>query len=188
MRRFVLGLVLLFALGDSCAPSPGVVGVQDYGQVTGRVLDAMTNRPLPNALVSVGSLYTASADARGAFVLGKVPAGDQTVTARAPGYSYGTGDVTVLKDRIVSVGYVRLVPVIHPEGQATLPPPATPSPQPSATAPATEAPAPGIAPTPGGAPVVSTPTPGPAPTATAPATPPTAQPSPTGANEGRTPN
>ena len=171
MRRFVLGLVLLFALGDSCAPSPGVVGVQDYGQVTGRVLDAMTNRPLPNALVSVGSLYTASADARGAFVLGKVPAGDQTVTARAPGYSYGTGDVTVLKDRIVSVG-IRPAGPGHPPRRASHPP-ASGDAEPATICDraATEAPAPGIAPTPGGAPVVSTPTPGPAPTATAPANP-----------------
>ncbi|HEY1653965.1 MAG TPA: carboxypeptidase regulatory-like domain-containing protein [Candidatus Tumulicola sp.] len=183
MRRFVLGLVLLFALGDSCAPSPGVVGVQDYGQVTGRVLDAMTNRPIPNALVSVGSLYTASADARGAFLLTKVPAGDQTVTARSPGYTYGTGDVTVLKDHAVSVGYVRLVPVIHPAGLPTLPPPSTPSPPPAAnlgaspspTASPTSEPAPGIAPTPGGAPVVPTSTPEPTPSGPTPtASPPSA--------------
>lgn len=162
MRHAVLGMIILFALGDACAPTPGVVGVQDYGQVTGRVLDAMTNRPISNALVSVGSLYTASADARGAFLLEKVPAGDQTVTARAPGYSTGSGDVTVSKDRTASVGYVRLVPVIHPEGQPTLQPPATPTPQASPTAPATEPPAPGVAPTPGGAPAITaTPTPGP---------------------------
>lgn len=165
-------MVLFFALGDSCSPSPGVVGVQDYGQVTGRVLDAMTNRPIPNALVSVGSLYTAAADARGAFTLSKVPAGDQTVTARAAGYSYATGDVTVLKDKTVSVGYVRLVPLIHPAGQPTLAPPATPTPVPSPspgaspTAPPTQAPAPGVAPTPGGAPVVPPPTPTPLPVVT----------------------
>lgn len=181
MRRAVLGLVLLFALGDSCTPSPGVVGVQDYGQVTGRVLDAMTNRPIPNALVSVGSLYTAAADARGAFTLSKVPAGDQTVTARAAGYTYGTADVTVNKDKTVSAGYVRLVPLIHPAGQPTLAPPPTPSPQPSPspgaspTAPPTSPPAPGIAPTPGGEPVVTPPTPTPLPAASE--SPPTTAPS-----------
>jgi len=154
MRYLVLGMIVLFALGDGCSPAPGVVGVQDYGQVTGRVLDAMTNRPISGALVSVGSLYTTSADARGAFVLEKVPAGDQTVTARAPGYSTAGGDVTILKDHTASVGYLRLVPLVHPEGQSTLAPPSTPSPQPSvtSTAPATQAPAPGVAPTPGSAP------------------------------------
>lgn len=165
-------MVLLFALGDSCSPTPGVVGVQDYGQVTGRVLDAMTNRPIPNALVSVGSLYAASADARGAFTLSKVPAGDQTVTARAPGFGYATADVTVFKDKTVSAGYVRLVPLIHPAGQPTLAPPATPTPEPSPspgaspTAAPTQPPAPGVAPTPGGAPVVSPPTPTPLPAVT----------------------
>lgn len=133
MRYVVLGMIFLFALGDGCSPTPNVVGVQDYGQVTGRVLDAMTNRPIPSALVSVGSLYTTTADPNGAFTLTKVPAGDQTVTARAPGYDYSTADTTVLKDQAVSIGYVRLVPSVHPAGQPTLPPPATPSPAPTAT-------------------------------------------------------
>lgn len=128
MRYAILGMIMLFALGDGCSPSPGVVGVQDYGQVTGRVLDAMTNRPLPGSLVSVGSLYTAAADANGAFTLGKVPAGDQTVTARAAGYDTASADVTIQKDRTASAGYIRLVPLIHPAGQPTLAPPATPAP------------------------------------------------------------
>ena len=44
-------------------------------------------------------------------MLARVPAGDQTVTGRAPGYSTGSADVTVLKDKTVSAGYVRLVPL-----------------------------------------------------------------------------
>jgi|SRR5581483_9757193 len=139
MRYFVLGMVVLFALGDGCSPAPGVVGVQDYGQVVGRVLDAMTNRPIPAAIVSVGSLYTTSADARGEFLLPRVPAGDQTVTARAPGYAPAGGDVTVVKDRTESVGYVRLVPLVHAAGQATLAPPPTPTPAPTPTAEVTPA-------------------------------------------------
>ncbi|HLX26404.1 MAG TPA: carboxypeptidase regulatory-like domain-containing protein [Candidatus Cybelea sp.] len=147
MRYAVLGMLLLFALGDGCSPTPGVVGVQDYGQVTGRVLDAMTNRPIPNALVSVGSLYTGATDPTGAFTLGKVPAGDQTVTARAPGYNTVTAPATVAKDQTASVGYMRLVPTIVPEGQPTLPPPptpspATPSPSPSPAESASASPAP----------------------------------------------
>ena len=144
-------MILLFAMGDGCSPSAGVVGVQDYGQVTGRVLDAMTNLPIPSALVAVGSLYTTDADAKGAFTLLRVPTGDQTVTARAPGYITASADVTVKKDRGVSVGYVRLVPTIHPEGQPTLSPPATPtppppSPLPSASGSATPAPGASAAP------------------------------------------
>jgi hypothetical protein len=172
MRYFVLGALLLFSLGDGCSSSPGVVGVQDYGQVTGRVLDAMTNRPIPAALVSVGSLYTASADARGAFTLMKVPAGDQTVTARAAGYTPATADVTVDKDKTASIGYIRLVPLIHPAGIPTLAPPPTPTPKTSPSSSPTAEPAPGVAPTPGGepnpppAPTTST-SPGPAGSATA---------------------
>lgn len=121
-------MILLFALGDACSPPPNVVGVQDFGHVAGRVLDAMTNRPIPNALVSVGSLYTARADVNGGFLLRAV-AGDQTVTARAAGYSTATADTTIPKDATVSIGYIRLVPLTYPAGQPTLAPPATPRPR-----------------------------------------------------------
>ncbi len=87
--------------------------------MTGRVLDAMTNRPIPNALLSVGSLYTTRADANGGFLLRAV-AGDQTVTARAPGYTTATADTTIPKDGTVSIGYIRLVPLYVPSGQPTL--------------------------------------------------------------------
>jgi Carboxypeptidase regulatory-like domain len=132
MRYAVLGMLLLFALGDGCSPPPNVVGVQDFGRVAGRVLDAMTNRPIPNALVSVGSLYITRADVNGGFTLRAV-AGDQTVTARAAGYSTATADTTISKDQTVSVGYIRLVPLTAPAGQPTLSPPATPTPRASAT-------------------------------------------------------
>jgi hypothetical protein len=128
MRFAVLGMLMLFALGDGCSSTPNVVGVQDYGAVSGRVLDAMTNKPIPSALVSVGSLYTSQADARGGFTVNTVPVGDQTVTARSPGYDNASTDVTIKKNGSVDAGYIRLVPTIHPEGQPTLPPPATPTP------------------------------------------------------------
>jgi Carboxypeptidase regulatory-like domain len=127
MRFATLGLILFFAMGDGCSAPANVVGVQDYGRVAGRVLDAMTNRPIPNALLSVGSIYTTRADVNGGFTLRAV-AGDQTVTARAAGYSTATADTTIPKDATVSIGYIRLVPLTYPAGQPTLSPPATPRP------------------------------------------------------------
>ncbi len=166
MRYAVLGMLLLFALGDGCSPPPNVVGVQDYGRVTGRVLDAMTNRPIPNALVSVGSLYTGRADVNGAFTL-KTVAGDQTVTARAAGYSTATADTTINKDETVSIGYIRLVPLTAPQGQPTLAPPATPAPRASVTPAASAAPSASTAPVPSAAPSTSAgPSAAPSPTAT----------------------
>lgn len=131
-RTAILGLVFLLTLGDSC--SNGVVGVQDYGSVTGRVLDATTNRPIANAIVSVGSLYTATADGQGAFTFSTIPVGVQTVTARSPGYTTDSADVEIAKNKTGSVGYLRLVPVAKPASLPTLPPPATPTPAPEPTA------------------------------------------------------
>ena len=133
MRYAVLGMIVLFALGDGCSAPPNVVGVQDFGRAVGRVLDATTNRPIPDALLSVGSLYTARADYNGGFTLRAV-AGDQTVTARAAGYATATADTTIPKDGTVSIGYIRLVPLTYPAGQPTLAPPPTPTPRTSPAA------------------------------------------------------
>jgi len=127
MRNLVLGLVFLLAMGDSC--NNGVVGVQDYGSVTGRVLDATTNRPIANAFVSVGSLFVVTADGQGAFTLPHVPVGLQSVTARMPGYTTDATTLRVKKDETAQVGYLRLVPLSKPEAVPTLPPPATPTPE-----------------------------------------------------------
>jgi hypothetical protein len=113
----------------------------------------MTNRPIANALLSVGSLYTARADSTGAFVLRAV-AGDQTVTARAPGYTTVTADTTIAKDSTVSIGYIRLVALTAPQGQPTLQPPPipTPLPSPSPSPASTMAPVPAVSPAASGAP------------------------------------
>lgn len=129
MRNLVLGLVVLLAMGDSC--NNGVVGVQDYGSVTGRVLDATTNRPISAAIISVGSLYTASADGYGAFTMPHIPIGQQTVTARMPGFTTTTATVRVHKDQTTQVGYLRLVPITKPDSVPTLAPPPTPTPEPT---------------------------------------------------------
>jgi hypothetical protein len=127
MRRLLLGFVFLLTVADSC--NNGVVGVQDYGAVTGRVLDAMTNHPIANAIVSVGSLYTVTADANGAFILPRIPIGQQTVSARMPGFSTASSQVRVRKQETSQAGYLRLVPITKPASVPTLPAPPTPTPQ-----------------------------------------------------------
>ena len=127
MKWLALGFVLLLgagANGGGCS-NPNAVGVQDYGSVVGRVLDATNNRPVPGALVAVGSLYTGTADPRGGFTLGPVPIGVQQLSATAPGYQTTTVPVTVHKNVTSDAGYVRITPV---SATFTAPPPPTPQP------------------------------------------------------------
>jgi hypothetical protein len=107
LRWLLLGCVFLLG-ADSGGCNNGVVGVQDYGAVTGRVLDAKTSKPVGGALVSVGSMYLAYADPKGAFTIPKVPIGDQDVIARAPGYDSSQVTVDVKKDQTVVADYLRL--------------------------------------------------------------------------------
>ncbi len=155
MRNVVLGFVMLLALGDSC--NNNVVGVQTYGTVTGRVLDATTNRPIGSALVSIGSLYTTTADPQGAFTLPRIPIGRQVIDARMPGYSTAHATLLVRNAQTTSAGYLRLVPLTIAPGTPTLPPPATPTPEasvapqwtpPGYTAPPSASPSPASAPSP----------------------------------------
>lgn len=147
-RTLVIAFLVLTAIGSSCSPPPNVVGVQSYGTVVGRVLDATTNLPIPEALVSVGSLYTATADKEGGFVLTGVPIGNQVVQVHAPGYTFVSKRIFVLQNKTANARYLRLVPAALPAGEATLPPPGTPSPSPSPEPSTSASPEPSASPSP----------------------------------------
>lgn len=124
-------LLCLGANGGGCS-NPNAVGVEQFGTVVGRVLDATTNQPVQNALVSVGSIYTAYSDPTGAFSIPHIPIGVQHLTASAAGYYPQTVRVRIKLDQNVSAGYVRIMPVT---GGPTAPPPPTPSPTPGIATP-----------------------------------------------------
>lgn len=91
--------------------NPNVIGVQDYGTVTGRVIDANTNQPINGALVSVGSLIAQHTLGDGTFTLTMVPIGGQTVNATANGYNMNSVTVSVVKDQTSDAGNIALTPV-----------------------------------------------------------------------------
>lgn len=149
MRKlWVLGFVFLLSLGANgggCS-NPNAVGVQQYGTIVGRILDATTNRPVASVLVSVGSLYTAYSDPNGAFTLSNIPIGHQEVTASAPGYERGSAQATVHDSKTTDLGYLRIMPLT---GGPTAPPPPTPTPTPGPATPIpAETPTPSASPSP----------------------------------------
>ncbi|GAC1355319.1 MAG: hypothetical protein NVSMB31_15730 [Vulcanimicrobiaceae bacterium] len=107
----VLLLGVLGANGGGCGGDPNHIGVQEYGSVTGRVIDAKTNQPVNTALVAIGTTVTATTDTQGAFTLNTVPAGTQTVTVSAGGYTTSSVDVKVRKDQTTQMDYIKLTPL-----------------------------------------------------------------------------
>ena len=107
----VLLLGVLGANGGGCQPDPNHIGVQDYGSVTGRVIDVKTNQPVSNALVDVGTTVNATTDSQGAFTLGNIPAGTQTVRVSAAGYVTASVDAKVKKDQTTQLDYIKLTPI-----------------------------------------------------------------------------
>jgi hypothetical protein len=109
---FTIAMALLLPLGvlTSCA-TPNAIGVQDYGTIVGTVYDTSTHQPLPNVLVSVGSLYTVRTDGNGNFSI-QAPVGIQQVHVTAPAGYNGTADaqIDVQKNTTVTVPPFGLAP------------------------------------------------------------------------------
>jgi len=73
----------------------GRVEAQATGSVTGRVVDAGTNRPIADATVTIDSLRPVRTRDNGMFTVADVPAGVHKVVVRMLGYRSATTPVTV---------------------------------------------------------------------------------------------
>jgi hypothetical protein len=128
---------------------PNFIGVQDYGSVNGRVIDAKTKGPVNGAIVSVGSLEVRHTVSDGSFLLDHVPAGTQTLLVQAPGYRTATLSIAILKGQVAPAGLVSLtsgLPGAGPVPTSTVSlPPGLATPQPPASPPSA---APGSGPSP----------------------------------------
>ena len=112
MRYLVLGMIVLFALGDGCAPSPGV-GVQDLraGRRPRPRRDDQSPDPRSNRfgrLALHGVRPTRAA--RSAYA--RSPAIRRSPRARR--LFHGDRRCDGAKDETASVGYLRLVPLLPP--------------------------------------------------------------------------
>ena len=74
---------------------PATAALAQTGQITGRVIEAQTTRPLSGATVTVvGTDQRAVTGPNGTYVIAGVPAGSRRVTATMMGY--GAGDAAVM--------------------------------------------------------------------------------------------
>jgi hypothetical protein len=96
IRRFALVTMLVSPLVLAACANPNGGGLQDFGTVVGRVINASSNAPVGNTLVSIGA-RTVTPDARGGFVLRNVPIGMQTLTVQAAGFKPFTVQLEVGK-------------------------------------------------------------------------------------------
>ena len=108
--RACIGLLALTLLGAGCQ-NPNGGGVQDFGTITGRLIDDRTGQPVTVSpiYISVGAAVVSQTDNQGGFVLPHVPVGKQTVTISAIGYASNSFQVEVVKDQTSEAGYVKLV-------------------------------------------------------------------------------
>ncbi|HEU0077188.1 MAG TPA: carboxypeptidase-like regulatory domain-containing protein, partial [Longimicrobiaceae bacterium] len=88
--------LLPLALAGALALAADSLAAQETGTVRGRVVDAATRRPIPEAQVTIaGTARRAVTDAEGEFSLAGVPAGSLGVQAAKIGYAPATARVTL---------------------------------------------------------------------------------------------
>lgn len=96
MGSLRMQLLLPLALAGALASAAAPLAAQATGAVQGRVTDAATSRPIPDAQVTlVGTGRRAVTDAEGRYTIPGVPAGAAGVQAGKIGYSPATTRVTV---------------------------------------------------------------------------------------------
>ena len=104
-----------FALGVSvcvlaaCAPNPNGMGADDFGTVTGRVVDTDSMQPISGATISIGNIVSITAVIdQGGFVLRNVPVGTGTITISATGWQTYRAPIKVLKNQSTDTGVIGL--------------------------------------------------------------------------------
>ena len=102
VRRAFVPLIALFAMLLTVVP----VAAQATGSITGRVVDATSQRPLANAQVSIpGTGIGALANANGQYLLLNVPVGEHTVEVQLIGYGVETQSVTVAAGQSAALNF-----------------------------------------------------------------------------------
>lgn len=98
-------------LGRSASPAVVATGpVVLQGTVSGRVVDSMTQRPLPAARVLIaGTSLGALTNAEGYFEIPNVPEGEVTVEVSLIGYATVSQTITVVSGQTVTVNFALLV-------------------------------------------------------------------------------
>ena len=97
MRLFGGLAAVVAAVALAGCPNPNDIGVQVYGTILAKTVDATSGQPLAGVLVNAGSNYTCSTASDGSCTLQKVPVGKWTVTAFIAGL-HGSADVTVTEN------------------------------------------------------------------------------------------
>jgi hypothetical protein len=114
ITRSLFCLLTALAVVDAGCQNPNGGGVQDFGTISGRLLDDRTGAPLSVSpiYISVGPAVVSQIDNQGGFKLSHVPVGKQTVNVNAIGYIPYSFEVNVVKNQDSDAGYVRLKSVL----------------------------------------------------------------------------
>ena len=103
--------IAVIGLGFAACVNPNAIGVQDTGTIAGRLIDANSQQPIANAIVSVNSVLNQRTNAGGVFTITNVPIGVQSLTIYANGYQTQTvPNISVVKNQTSQVGLISLQP------------------------------------------------------------------------------
>ncbi|TAM78368.1 hypothetical protein EPN44_00840 [bacterium] len=113
----VIGLALLLGLAG-CSNFNYPVGVQQFGGVTGTLVDASTQQAIGGAGANVQCGGQAThPDQNGGFTINGIAIGVASCSINAVGYQYyPIASVTITQGNITQLGVITLTPTLHPGG------------------------------------------------------------------------
>lgn len=113
MRKFVISTLMTMQVLFSFAQAPT--------GVSGKVMDAKTQKPMVNAVASIlNSNVTALTTANGSFVLDAVAPGEQLLQIRSTGFRDQLIPVTITAGKVIDLGTVAMEEDITSEQQLSL--------------------------------------------------------------------
>ena len=112
-----IGLALVLGLAG-CSNFNYPVGVQQFGGVTGTLVDGTTQQPIGGAGANIQCGGQAThPDQNGGFTISGIAIGVVSCSINAVGYQYYPIDnVTITQGNTTQLGVIKLTPTLHPSG------------------------------------------------------------------------
>jgi len=121
VKNLAVASALALILGlAGCTDFNYPVGIQQFGSVTGRLVDSTTQQPVGGPSVNVFCVGQAThPDSQGAFTVSQIPVGVQNCTVNAIGYApYPISGIDITQGNTTQLGTIKLTATVQPGGSS----------------------------------------------------------------------
>ncbi|MEO6836047.1 MAG: carboxypeptidase-like regulatory domain-containing protein [Candidatus Tumulicola sp.] len=108
-----IALAALLLVGATACNSDALPPAAGFTTVQGTVVDAVSNKPVAGAIVTIDTVLTATTDASGKFSIDKVPSGIVDYTVQATGFTVVSSSTNVEPGKPFELDLTLVAPTGH---------------------------------------------------------------------------